>query len=145
MVDRLESRVNEGIDQIEYFDKNDPDTQGENFNNWFPEAKIVDANHIRGILVNSSFGSFSTWTRLESMSIVPLNPHMLHVVLQKCATLAELPTKISSYIDEIEKSSERVIEEKVFHIGTHTIKQDNYDHKGARRQFENTAESYLFS
>jgi len=134
MVERLQTRVNEGLDQIEVFDRIDENTKLQLFNTWFPEAVSVGVRHIRAVLVNSSFGSFSAWERLESLDVLPLNTYIMSTLLPKCSTLSELKPAVWALIDDIERTSEAVLEEKLFTVGSHVIKQDHYELKGENRQ-----------
>lgn len=134
MVDRLETRVNEGLDQIEVFDQLPQAQQFKLFQMWFPEAAPIGVQHIRAVLVNSSFGSFSTWERIELLDVLPLNTYMLSTLLQKCSMLSELKPAVWALIDEVQRSSNPILEDKFFTVGPHVIKQEHYELMGENPQ-----------
>ena len=143
MVDRLESRINEGLEQIEIFDRYSEDEQLKLFQTWFPEEVFHGVQHIRAVLVNSSFGSFSVWERLESMDVLPLNTYILGALLKKCPALLDLKPAVWAFVKEIQDSSKAILKEKHFKVGSHAITQDNYELSGEIPQWTKEIAAHL--
>lgn len=133
MVDRLDGRVREAVQQIQVLDEHGEEAQSKIFGKWFPGNSISGQGHLRAVLVNSSFGSFKSWQLMEDVGVLPLNPYILSRLDFKAITLAELPAAVWAIIDEVERSSEPVLTEKNFAVGSHQIKQQHYELSGLAR------------
>jgi hypothetical protein len=131
MVRRLEDRVIEAIEQTKNFDSLSESHKAEIFRSCFDsENDLASAHHIRGVLTNSSFGSYKSWRAIEGENVIPLNCNLLRNSLPNCKTLAQLPAAIKEFIDHSTDSVKKQINEISFNLKDHTIRQRNIDTSG---------------
>lgn len=129
MVDRLEQRIIEGIEQTLDFDWFDLEYKNAIFSACFDGIQS-NPNHIRGILVNSSFGSINSWRKIEETSILTINIDILRHVLAECKVLGEFGAVIESYVRNLVEVARPVLTEKTFKLSNHTIHQSHCDMVG---------------
>jgi hypothetical protein len=127
MVRNLDGRINEGIEQLGKFDRLSQKERIRIINDCFPGAGEKEPQHMRGILTNSSFGTYKSWEQMERKEIIPINCNILRHVLPQCADLTELPKQTKNYIDSCLALVNFEIKDKTFEIGDQKILQKNLD------------------
>lgn len=138
MVRRLDDRINEGIKQTSKFDALHDSEKAILYKSCFGEdINFAQVNHIRGVLTNSSFGSYKSWHNLEKQKIIPLNCNLLRNSLPSCKTLDELPEAIKRFIQHIVTTAKPEIRDKIFHLKGHTIHQKHIEADGVETLFKN--------
>lgn len=122
MTKRLESRMSEGIKQLNTFKKSSDKNQilSEIFN-----TKITDPIIIDVLLGSAGFGTEDIWDKINNQKIVTLNLSLLHIYIQRynqgSIDLKNFFDDINQITNEIVEASNPLLEDITYQIGDKTI------------------------
>lgn len=122
MTKRLESRMNEGIKQLNTFkiSSNKNQILSEIFNTEITDPIIIDV-----LLGSAGFGTEDIWDKINNQKIVTLNLSLLHIYIQRynkgSIDLKNFFDDINQITNEIVEASNPCLEEIIYQIGDKTI------------------------
>ena len=122
MTKRLESRMNEGIKQLNTFkiSSNKNQILSEIFNTEITDPIIIDV-----LLGSAGFGTEDIWDKINNQKIVTLNLSLLHIYIQRynkgSIDLKNFFDDINQITNEIVEASNPCLEEITYQIGDKTI------------------------
>lgn len=122
MTKRLESRMNEGIKQLNTFkiSSNKNQILSEIFNTEITDPIIIDV-----LLGSAGFGTEDIWDKINNQKIVTLNLSLLHIYIQRynkgSIDLKNFFDDINQITSEIVEASNPCLEEITYQIGDKTI------------------------
>jgi hypothetical protein len=133
MTERLESRMNEGINQLDKFKKlSDKD---EILSRVF-DTKIINPIIIDVLLGSAGFGTEKIWSQINSKKIVALNLSLLHVYIEKYKhdnlELKNFFDDMNKITNEIIKATNPYLEDKIYKIGNKTIIYPSFKYESSK-------------
>lgn len=126
LVERLETRIDEGINQLCKFRQLPSDVRDKIISavvgKYVSDVTIVDS-----VLCWAGFGTANTWKKLGS--VVPINPHVLAHIVDKSHrfTILELANNVSDLLDEIVVESASDWKESEIQFGAVSIKYPSFE------------------
>lgn len=133
MTKRLEDRINEGINQLNRFNKESNKEQI--LSNIF-DTEIKNPTIINVILATAGFGTAEVWNKINNQKIVALNLSLLYNYIIRCnqenLNLKNFFDDINKITDEIIQATNPYIENKTYKIGNKTIIYPSFEYEGSK-------------